>query len=70
MKTFSKVEDLRRRAVTTAAGAAVLGAAPAVSMTHGHRWLGFVFIGLQVLMIVQALRFLNQMKRLKSEGNE
>jgi hypothetical protein len=56
--------------VVTAAGAAVLGAAPAVSMTHGHRWLGFIFIGIQVVLIVQALALLARMKKAKSEGND
>jgi hypothetical protein len=48
----------------------VLGAAPAVSMTHGHRWLGFIFIGIQVVLIVQALALLARMKKAKSEGND
>jgi hypothetical protein len=67
---MSKVEDLRRKAVVFAAGAAVLAAGPALSMTHGHRILGFVFIGIQVLLLVMAVRFLAEMKRLRSEEKQ
>jgi hypothetical protein len=67
---MTKVEDLRRKTVIYAAGAAVLAAVPALSMTHGHRVLGFVFIGIQVVLLVLALRFLAQMRRLKSAGAE
>jgi hypothetical protein len=63
---MSKVEDLRRKAVVFAAGAAVLAAGPALSMTHGHRILGFVFIGIQVLLLVMAVRYLAQMRSAKS----
>jgi hypothetical protein len=39
-------------------------------MTHGHRALGFVFIGIQVVLLVLAVRFLAEMKRLKAAGNQ
>jgi hypothetical protein len=52
MKSFGKVEELRRKTVITAAGAAVLAAGPALSMTHGHRWLGVIFIAIQSVLIV------------------
>ena len=65
---MSRVERLRRGAVTAAAGAAVLGGAVAVGMTHGHRWLAFVFIGMQVVLLVEALLLLARMKKVKSEG--
>ncbi len=50
----------------TAAGAAVLGAAPTISITHGHRWIAFVFIGIQVVLIVRAVMLLAEMKKAKA----
>ena len=67
---MSRVERLRRGAVISAAGAAVLAAGPAVSLTHGHRWLAFVFIGLQVVLIVEALLLLARLKKVKAEGQD
>jgi hypothetical protein len=37
-------------------------------LTHGHRWLAFVFIGLQLVLIGEALLLLARMKKLKAEG--
>jgi hypothetical protein len=54
--------------VIAAAGAAVLGGAEAAGLTHGHRWLAFVFIGLQLVLIAEALLLLARMKKLKAEG--
>jgi hypothetical protein len=54
--------------VIAAAGAAVLGGAEAAGLTHGHRWLAFVFIGLQLVLIGEALLLLARMKKLKAEG--
>jgi uncharacterized membrane protein len=54
--------------VIAAAGAAVLAAGPAVSMTHGHRWLGFVFIGMHVVLLVMALVLLSRMKNAGSDS--
>ena len=65
---MTRVERLRRSAVTSAAGAAVLGGGVAVSMTHGHRWLGFVLIGIQVVLLVEALLLLARLKKVKAEG--
>jgi len=63
--------ELRRRAVITAAGAAVLGAAPALFMTHGHRWIAFVVIGIQIVLLVAAMRLLTESKRQRAaERNE
>lgn len=71
MKGSSQASELRRRAVVTAAGAAVLGAAPALFITHGHRWIGFLVIGIQVVLLVAAMRFLTESKRLRAaERNE
>jgi hypothetical protein len=67
---MSRVERLRRGAVISAAGAAVLAAGPALWLTHGHRWLAFVFIGLQVVLLVEALLLLARMKKLKAEGQD
>ncbi len=64
---MSRVERLRRGVVIAAAGAAALGGAEAVGMTHGHRWLAFVFIGLQVVLTVEALLLLARWKKLKAE---
>ena len=64
---MTKFDDLRRRAVTAAAGAAVLGWAEVVGITHGHHWLAFVFIGMQAVLIVMALVLLSRMKKAKAE---
>jgi hypothetical protein len=64
---MSRVERLRRGVVISAAGAAALGGAEAVGMTHGHRWLAFAFIGLQVVLVVEALLLLARGKKLKAE---
>jgi hypothetical protein len=66
----SKAGELRRKAVVTAAGAAVLGAGPALFMTHGHRWVGFVVIGIQIVLLVAAMRFLRESKRLRPAGRD
>jgi hypothetical protein len=56
--------------VISAAGAAVLAVGPALSLTHGHRWLAFVLIGLQVVLLVEALLLLARMKKVKAEGQD
>lgn len=66
MKFAGKAGQYQRKAVVTAAGAAMLGAAPALAMTHGHRWLGFVFIAVQVVLLVAAMRFFVEMKKAKN----
>lgn len=68
MKGSSQASELQRRAVVTAAGAAVLGAAPALFIMHGHRWIGFLVIGIQIVLLVAAMRFLTEAKRLKAIG--
>jgi hypothetical protein len=62
----SRVAELRKRAVVTAAGAAAMGAAPMLAMTHGHRWLGYEFMAVQVVLIGAAIRFVVQMRRAKA----
>lgn len=59
---------MRKKAVVTAAGAAALGAAPMLAMTHGHRWLGLLAIGIQVVLIVAAMRYVMEMKKAKAAG--
>jgi len=66
---MSRVERIRRGVVIAAAGAAVLGGAEAIGLTHGHRWLAFVFIGIQVVLIGEALLLLVRMKKVKAEGS-
>jgi hypothetical protein len=67
---MSRVERLRWSAVIAAGGAAALGGAEAMGLTHGHRWLAFVLLGLQVVLIVEALLLLARMKKVKAAGDE
>jgi hypothetical protein len=64
---MSRVERLRRGVVIAAGGAAALGGVEVVGITHGHRWLAFVLIGLQVVLVVEALLLLARWKKLKAE---
>jgi hypothetical protein len=65
---MTKFEDLRRKAVTSAAGAAVLGGAEVVGITQGHHALAFVFLGMQVVLIVMAIVLLARMKSAGSDS--
>jgi uncharacterized membrane protein len=67
MVEMSRVERLRRSTVICAAAAAVLGGAEAIGATHGHRWLALAIIGVQVVLVVEALLLLARMKKLKAE---
>jgi hypothetical protein len=63
MKMSSRTDQLRRKAVITAAFCAILGGfLPMV--TQGHRWLAFVIIGLQLTLLVMAMNFIVQLRRL------
>lgn len=64
MEAVSKAERLRRHSVVTAALAAVLGIGPALAMPHRHFLLGFVCIGVQILLLIVALRLFTESKRL------
>jgi len=64
---MSRVERLRRGIAVAAGGAVALGGAEAVGITHGHPWLAYVFIGLQLVLIVEALLLLARLKKLKAE---
>ena len=67
MRNEGRIGRLQRGVVIAAGGAAVLGGAEVVGITHGHRWLAFVFIGLQVVLIVEALLLLARLKKVKAE---
>jgi hypothetical protein len=64
----SRAREFQKKTVFSAAGAAVLGVAPMLAMAHGHRWLGFGLIGVQVVLVVMAIRFLFAMQRARSAG--
>ncbi len=66
MKDESEVGRLRRVAAACAAMVAVLAVFPALMMSH-HHWVGFVFIGLQVVLLVVALTLLAKAKKLAAE---
>lgn len=63
---MTRVERIRRSMVIAGGGAAALGGAEAIGITHGHRWLAFVFIGVQVVLIVEALLLLARWKKVKA----
>ena len=56
-ETYMKAAALRRKAVIFAAACAALGGIPAVTMTHGHRWIGFAAIAVQLVLLVCAVNF-------------
>ncbi len=58
-----KISGLRRRAVLMAAMAAVLGGVPAIGLAHGHHWLSFTCIGLQVILLTLAISYLVRARR-------
>lgn len=66
MKSISKVEELRRKAVACAACCAALAGVPALTMTHGHRWVGFACIAVQVVLLVFSIHFLATLKRARA----
>jgi membrane protein DedA with SNARE-associated domain len=63
MSETGKAARSRKLAIVTAALTAVLGSVPAFTMTHGHRLLGFVTIGVQVVLLVLAIHYLVQYRR-------
>jgi len=60
---MARVVGLRRRAVVTAAMAAVLGVVPTLSGVHAYHWVVFVCIGLQIILITLALSFFKRSRR-------
>ncbi|HEX4310948.1 MAG TPA: hypothetical protein VHZ25_13030 [Acidobacteriaceae bacterium] len=67
MKDVNEIERLRRSGATTAAMVAVLAVFPTVTMTHHHLWLGFVGIGMQVVLLAIAMSQLAKAKKLAAE---
>ena len=67
---YTKAEALRRKAVIFAAACAALGGIPAVTMTHGHRWIGFAAIAVQIVLLVIAVKFYRQSMELISAGRK
>lgn len=68
MRFAGKAGRYQRKAVGSAACAACLGIAPMLAITHGHRWLGFALIAVQVVLLVAAMSFLVEMKKAKNAG--
>jgi hypothetical protein len=66
MKVQSKAEELQRKAAVTAASCAVLAGIPALTMTHGLLWVGFVGIGVQVVLLALAIRYGTEARRGKA----
>lgn len=62
MQVAGKADALRRKAVITAAGCAMLGGVIPLTM-RGHHWIAFVGIGLQVVLLVLALHFFAQSRK-------
>jgi uncharacterized membrane protein len=62
----NEIARLRRAGAVCAAMVAVLAVFPALTMSH-HHWLGFMFIGLQVVLLVGALSLLAKAKKLAAE---
>jgi hypothetical protein len=67
---YLKAEALRRKAVILAAVCAALGGIPAVTMTHGHRWIGFAAIAVQLILLVLAVNFYRQSMSLVSANRK
>jgi len=70
MKSLRKVEELRRKAVACAASCAALAGVPALTLAHGHRWVGFACIGVQVVLLVFSIRFLAALKRARAAAGD
>lgn len=60
---------LRRKAVIAAAFCAILGGFVPLGL-HGHRWIAFVCIGAQAILLVTALSFFVQSSRPNSAGTK
>ena len=70
MQNMSEAGRLRRAGVACAAMVAVLAIVPALMMEHGHRWVGFAGIGLQVVLLVIALTLLAKAKKVAADQRE
>ncbi|HEY1499689.1 MAG TPA: hypothetical protein VGF88_08940 [Acidobacteriaceae bacterium] len=47
---------------------AVLAGIPGLTILHNHRWMGFICIGIQVVLLAVALSFLAKAKRVAAEA--
>jgi hypothetical protein len=66
MKT-AESERLRRQGAAAAASCASLSAVSVVAFRHGPGWIGFVCLGVQVVLLVVAMSLLARSKRLTAE---
>jgi hypothetical protein len=57
---FLKAEALRRKAVIVAAACCALGGVLPITLHHGHRWIGFVCIAAQIILLVVAVTLYRQ----------
>lgn len=69
-ETWMKAAALRRKAVIFAAACAALGGIPAITMTRGHRWIGFVAIAVQIVLLIFAVNFYRQSMTQISAGRK
>lgn len=58
---------LRRLSAAKAAMCAALAAILAVTITHNHQVVGFIWIGMQAVLLVISLTLLARSKRLAAE---
>lgn len=68
MRATNEVARLRRSGTITAAMVAVLAGIPGLTILHNHRWMGFICIGIQVVLLAVALSFLAKAKRVAAEA--
>jgi hypothetical protein len=66
MKVQTKADELRGKSVAASASCAVLAVVPAVTMTHGLVWVGCVSIGVQVVLLVVAIRYLTESRKARA----
>lgn len=64
-QTPGAAEEYRKRAVITAALAAILGVIPTLPAARAHHWIVFVCIAVQVLLITVAIAMLTRMRKAK-----
>ncbi|HTW48076.1 MAG TPA: hypothetical protein VMD92_09010 [Acidobacteriaceae bacterium] len=62
MEFSGRVGALRRKAVIAAAFCAILGGLVPLGL-HGHRWIAYVVIAAQAVLLVTALSFFVQSNR-------
>jgi hypothetical protein len=58
----TKLNDDRRQAAACGSCCAALAAFPALTFSHGHPVVGFVCLGVQVVLLVLAIRFMVRAK--------